>query len=155
MRFSRDFRHIVLYGLGLAVLIFALKWIQWKFLIVDHSMEIYIGLVAIFFTALGIWVAKQLLEPKVLRIEIEKEVLVPLHDPIAINEAELKKLNLTDREYDVLKLIAKGHSNADIAEHLYLSVSTIKTHVSNLFVKMNVKNRTQAMEMARRLKLVS
>lgn len=155
MTLSKDLRHTILYGLALAVLIFALKWIQWKFLIVDHSIEIYVGLIAVFFTALGIWVATQLLEPKVVRIEVEKEVLIPLPEYVTINEAELSKLNLTEREYDVLQLIVKGHSNADIAEHLFLSVSTVKTHVSNLFVKMNVKNRTQAMEKARRLKLTA
>ena len=155
MTLSKDTRHILFYGLALAVLVFALKWLQWKFLIVDHSIEIYIGIVAVFFTALGVWVATQLVKPKVVRIEVEKEVLVPLPEHITINEVELNKLNLTEREYDVLKLLVKGHSNADIAEDLFLSVSTVKTHVSNLFVKMSVKNRTQAMEKARRLRLIS
>jgi DNA-binding CsgD family transcriptional regulator len=155
MTLSKDTRHILFYGLALAILVFALKWLQWKFLIVDHSMEIYIGLVAIFFTSIGIWVATQLVKPKVVHIEVEKEVLVPMPEHVTINEVELNKLNLTEREYDVLQLLVKGHSNADIAEHLFLSVSTVKTHVSNLFVKMSVKNRTQAMEKARRLRLTS
>jgi NarL family two-component system response regulator LiaR len=155
MILTKDTRHILFYGLALAVLVFILKWLQWKFLITDHSMEIYIGLVAVFFTALGIWVATQLVRPKIVHIEVEKEVLVPLPEDVTINEAELRKLNLTEREYEVLQLIVKGHSNADIAEHLFLSVSTVKTHVSNLFVKMNVKNRTQAMEKAGRLKLTA
>jgi DNA-binding CsgD family transcriptional regulator len=155
MTLSKDTRHILFYGLALAILVFALKWLQWKFLIVEHSIEIYIGLVAIFFTSIGIWVATQLVKPKVVHIEVEREVLVPMPEHVTINEAELNKLNLTEREYDVLQLLVKGHSNADIAEHLFLSVSTVKTHVSNLFVKMSVKNRTQAMEKARRLRLTS
>jgi ATP/maltotriose-dependent transcriptional regulator MalT len=130
-----------------------LKWLQWKFLIVDNSIEIYVGIVAVFFTALGIWVATQLVEPKVQKILVEKQVLVPFPQDAAINEAALKELNLTNREYEVLQLLAKGHSNADIASNLFLSVSTVKTHVSNLFVKMEVKNRTQALEKAKRLRI--
>jgi DNA-binding CsgD family transcriptional regulator len=147
-------RHILIYGLLLAILIFALKWMQWKFLIVDHSLDIYIGLIAVFFTILGIWVATQLVKPKVQKVVVEKEVYLPQPGEFKINEAELKKLNLSSREYEVLQLLAKGYSNADIAENLFLSISTVKTHVSNIFVKMGVKSRTQTIEKAKRLKLV-
>ena len=124
-----DFKHILLYGIILAVLIFALKWIQWKFFILDNAIDIYIGLVAFFFTALGIWVASQIVKPKVETIVIEKEV----PEKFLLNEAELQKLNLNRREFEVLQLLATGYSNADIAKSLFLSLSTIKTHVSNLF----------------------
>jgi DNA-binding CsgD family transcriptional regulator len=151
--FSR-FRHIILYGFLLAVLVFALKWLQWKFLIVDNSLEIYIGLIAVFFTILGIWVATQLTKPKVHTVVIEKKVLVAPADESAVNETELKKLNLSSREYEVLQLLAKGYSNAEIAGTLFLSLSTVKTHASNLFVKMDVKSRTQTIEKAKRLKII-
>jgi len=151
--FSR-FRHIILYGFLLAVLVFALKWLQWKFLIVDNSLEIYIGLIAVFFTILGIWVATQLTKPKVHTVVIEKEVLVAPADESAVNETELKKLNLSSREYEVLQLLVKGYSNAEIAGTLFLSLSTVKTHASNLFVKMDVKSRTQTIEKAKRLKII-
>lgn len=150
MTFLKDFRHIILYGLILAVLVFALKWLQWKFLIVDNAIDIYIGLIAVFFTVLGVWVATQLVKPKVQTVIIEKEV----PEKFGVNETELKKLNLSSREYEVLQLLAKGYSNADIAENLFLSLSTVKTHVSNLFVKMDVKSRTQATEKAKRLKII-
>jgi DNA-binding CsgD family transcriptional regulator len=147
-------RHIILYGVVMALLIFALKWLQWKYLITDNSIEIYIGLIALFFTFLGVWVATQLAKPKVKTVVVEKEVyLTPPPPDFTLNEAELKKLNLTTREYEVLQLLTQGHSNADIAEKLFLSLSTIKTHVSNLLVKMDVKNRMQAVEKARRLKI--
>ncbi len=155
MTFSKDFKYVFLYGLIAAILVLALKWLQWKFLIIDNAVDIYVGLIAAFFTGLGTWVATQLIKPKVETVIVEKEVLIPLTDPITINEVELKKLNLTDREHDVLQLLTKGYTNSDIAEHLFLSVSTIKTHVSNLYVKMDVKNRTQAMEKAKRLKITS
>lgn len=154
MTLLKDFRHIILYGLILAVLVFALKWIQWKFLIVDNAFDIYAGLIAVFFTILGIWVATQLAKPKVETVIVEKEILVMQPEAFTINETELKKLNLNSREYEVLQLLAKGHSNADIATNLFLSLSTIKTHVSNLYLKMDVKSRTQAITKAKQLKII-
>lgn len=146
-------RHIILYGLLLAILVFVLKWLQWKFLIVDNATDIYMGLIAVFFTILGVWVATQLAKPKVQTVVVEKEIYIYQPDDVAINETELKKLNLSNREYEVLQLLARGHSNAEIAENLFLSLSTVKTHVSSLFVKMDVKSRTQAIEKAKRLKI--
>ncbi len=148
-------RYIVLYGLILAGLVFLLKWLQWKFLIVDNSLDVYIGLIAVFFTILGVWVATQLTKPKIQTVIVEKEIYVPLSDESTLNEAELKKLDLSNREYEVLQLLAKGYSNAEIATSLYLALSTVKTHVSNIFVKMEVKSRAQAIEKSKRLKLTA
>ena len=139
----------------MAIMVFALKWLQWKYLIADHSLDIYIGLVAVLFTFLGVWIATQLTRPKVQTVIIEKEVYLPSPGDSIINENELKKLNLTNREYEVLQLLTRGQSNAEIAESLFLSLSTVKTHVSNLFVKMDVKSRTQALEKAKRLKITA
>jgi DNA-binding CsgD family transcriptional regulator len=147
-------RHLILYGTLLAVLVFALKWLQWKFLIVDNSLDIYIGVIAVFFTILGIWVATQLVRPKVERVVVEKAVYISQPGQFSINEAELRKLNLSSREYEVLQLLAKGYSNADIAKSLFLSLSTVKTHVSNLFFKMEVRSRTQSIEKAKRLGII-
>lgn len=135
------------------MLIFLLKWLQWKFLIVDNSIAIYIGLIAVFFTVLGIWLATQLTQPKIEKVIIEKEVIIPQTEDFTVNKIELQKLNLTKREYEILQLLTKGQSNADIAENLFLSISTVKTHVSNLYLKMNVKRRTQAVAKAKKLKL--
>lgn len=146
-------RHIVLYGMLMAIMVFALKWLQWKYLITDNSADIYIGLIAVFFTSLGVWIATQLTRPKIRTVIVEKEVYVPQPDAFTLNEAELRKLNLTSREHEVLQLLAQGYSNAEIAERLFLSLSTIKTHASNLFVKMNVRSRSQAVEKARRLRI--
>lgn len=154
MTFLKNLRHIILYGLFLALLVFCLKWLQWKFLIVDNSIEIYIGLIALFFTVLGAWVATQLAKPKIKTVVIEKEVFISQPGDNIINETELKKLNLSKREYEILQLLAKGFSNAAIAENLFLSLSTVKTHVSNLFFKMDVKSRTQAIEKSKRLKII-
>ena len=148
------FRHIILYSLLMAVLVFALKWLQWRFIIVDHSLDIYVGLIALFFTVLGVWVAKQLMKTKVETLVIEKEVYIVPPDKLEVNETELRRLDLSSREYEVLQLLTKGYSNAEIAAHLFLSISTVKTHVSSLFVKMNVRSRTQAIEKAKRLNII-
>lgn len=151
MTLLKDFKSPLLYGLILAILVFALKWLQWKFLIVDNAIDIYVGLIAVFFTSLGIWVAMQLVKPKIKTIIIEKKV----PEQFLLNEKELEKLNLNPREYETLQLLAKGYSNAEIAENLFISLSTVKTHVSNLFVKMDVKSRTKALEKAKRLKIIA
>ena len=150
MPIPRENRHIILYGLVLALLVLALKWLQWQFLILDNAIEIYIGFIALFFTLLGIWLARQLIKPKVKTVVVEKEVpIVSVPD-----KSLLEELNLSSREYEVLQLLAKGQSNNDIAENLYLSTSTVKTHLYNLYSKMEVKSRTQAMEKAKRLKII-
>jgi len=152
-RLWKPTKSIFLYAAIMALLVFALKWMQWKYLVTDHSLDIYVGLIAVFFTLLGIWVASQLTKPKVETVVIEKQVYITPPEAFVLNEPELKKLNLTTREYEVLQQLSKGLSNAEIAENLFLSLSTVKTHVSNLFFKMDVKNRTQAIEKAKRLKL--
>ncbi|UII34623.1 response regulator transcription factor [Fulvivirga ulvae] len=148
-------KYIIIYGVSMALMVFILKWLQWKYLIADNSLDLYTGLIAIFFTILGVWVATQLARSKVRTVVVEKEIYRNRPEDDEIDEAELKKLNLTTREYEVLQLIAQGNTNAEIAERLFLSLSTVKTHVSNLFVKMEVKNRTQAIEKANRLKLTA
>ena len=140
--FFARYRFILFYGFLMALLVFALKWLQWKYLIADYSTEVYAGLIAIFFTIIGIWIALQLLKAKPLMVE--KEVLpVKTETP---DQEIWDKLQLSIREKEVLQLLINGHTNAQIADELYLSVSTIKTHVSNLYVKLNVKNRVQAVQ---------
>jgi NarL family two-component system response regulator LiaR len=146
--FPSNLRYLALYSFCMALLAFTLKWMQWKFFITDNSVEIYVGLIAVLFTALGIWISHQLTGKKVKVVVMEKETPAT---PFELNQQELVKLNLTSREYEVLQLMAQGRSNQEIAESLFLSVSTVKTHASNLFIKMEVKRRTQAIEKAKRL----
>lgn len=146
-------RYIFWYGILMAVLLLLLKWLQWKFLITDHAGDTYTGFIALFFTVLGIWLAFRLRGPEVRTVIIEKEIPVPRPADAGINETELQKLNLSSREYEVLQCMSRGLSNAEIAAELFLSVSTIKTHASNLFVKMDVKSRTQAIEKSKRLRI--
>lgn len=154
MPFLKDLRHIFVYGLTLSILVFTLKWLQWKFLIADNSIDIYIGLIAVFFTTLGIWVATRIIKSKTRTVVVEKKIVVPPAESFVRDEMELNKLNLSSREYEVLQLMAKGYSNADIADNLFVSLSTVKTHASNLYLKMEVKSRTQAIGKAKRLKII-
>ncbi|MBN8576990.1 MAG: response regulator transcription factor [Cytophagales bacterium] len=144
-------KHILFYSLAMALLVFALKWLQWKYLITDNSLEIYITLIALFFTALGTWIALQLV-PSTQSTGANEKVSANLLQAPLPNTAELEMMNLTLREQEVLELLIMGCTNAEIADKLFLSISTVKTHVSTLFVKMEVKNRIQAVEKANRLK---
>ncbi|MBL7728596.1 MAG: hypothetical protein JNM68_12955 [Dinghuibacter sp.] len=152
--FLGEHKTTILYSASLGLLLFLLKWAELRLLVFEHSFEIYIGLIAIIFTALGIWLALKLAKPRVQTVIVEKEVFVPLPENFTINEPELKKLNLSNREYEILKLLALGHSNEEIAKTLFVSLSTVKTHNQNLFAKMEVKRRIQAVEKAKRLKII-
>jgi DNA-binding CsgD family transcriptional regulator len=155
----RDFiarnKLVLIYGITMAALIFLLKWLELRFIIINHSFEIYIGLIALLFTALGIWLAIKLTKPKVRTVIIEKPVYISPSETFELNEQLIRKLNLSNRELEVLNLMANGLSNQEIAAQLYLSLNTVKTHSSNLFEKMEVKSRTQAIEKARRLSIIA
>ena len=138
----------------MAILLFLLKWLELKFIIINNSFEIYAGVIAIIFTGLGIWLALKLTKPKKETIIIEKEIYVSTPSEFTLNEKELTKLEISKRELEVLQLMAKGMSNREIAETLFISLNTIKTHSSNLFVKLDVKRRTQAIEKAKHLKII-
>ncbi|HVU95360.1 MAG TPA: response regulator transcription factor [Puia sp.] len=150
VRFLRRHKYAILYGTGLAVLLFLLKWLEWRFIIFDHAFEIYSGLIAVLFTGLGIWLATRLARPKVVTITLPPIEPAKTPDPGAI-----AKLGLSTRELEVLQLMAEGLSNQEIAARLFLSLNTIKTHSSRIFEKLDVRRRTQAVEMARRLKLIA
>ena len=154
-------RSTIVYGISLAFLLFFLKWLELRFIILDHSFEVYIGLIAILFTGLGIWLALKLSKPKVEKVVVEKEVYVErpatLQDQKAgfvLNTSLVSQLELSKRELEVLALMAEGHSNQEIAEKLFISLSTVKTHNQNLFEKLDVKRRIQAVEKARKLQLI-
>lgn len=142
-----------LYGISLALLLFLLKWLELRFVIIDHSFEVYIGAIALIFTGLGIWLALKLTKPKVETRVVEKEVLLHQKD-FVLNERELEKLGLSKREVEVLQLMSKGMSNQEIATQLFVSLNTIKTHSSKIFEKLDVKRRTQAVEKAKRLSII-
>ena len=138
----------------MAILLFLLKWLELRFIILDHSFEVYIGFIAVIFTALGIWLALKLSKPKIETVIVEKEVYVSRNENFVLNTSLVSQLELSKRELEILGLLAQGHSNQEIAAKLFISLSTVKTHLQNLFEKLDVKRRIQAVEMAKRLSLI-
>ena len=152
--FLRKHKATIIYSISLAFLLFLLKWLELRFIIFDHSFEIYIGFIAVIFTALGIWLALKLSKPKIETLVVEKEVYITRNENFILNTSLISQLELSKRELEVLNLMAQGHSNEEIAAKLFVSLSTVKTHNQNLFVKLDVKRRTQAIEKAKRLNLI-
>ena len=155
---NRNFfaRHkaIILYSISLAFLLFLLKWLELRFIIYRHSFEIYIGAIALLFTTLGIWLAMKLSKPKVKTVVIEKEVYLSRRENFTPNTSLISQFELSKRELEILSLMAEGHSNEEIAEKIFVSLSTVKTHNQNIFAKLDVKRRTQAIDKAKRLNLI-
>jgi DNA-binding NarL/FixJ family response regulator len=132
-------RTILIYGLILAVGAFVLQWLQFGLLARTHPTEIYVGLIALAFMGLGAWAGAKLFRKPV---------------PAQAFEANTKakaSLGISDREFEVLELLAAGRSNKEISASLNVSPNTVKTHVANLYGKLDVKRRTEAILRAREL----
>ena len=145
-------RNILIYGLCGGVLIIVLRLIEYRFLVLEHSLEIYGGLVALVFAALGIWLGLKLTKKE--EVVVVREVTVPASNSFVLNERKLGELGITKRELEILSLIASGMSNREIAEKLFVSENTVKTHSSRLFDKMNAKRRTQAVQLGKEFGLI-
>ena len=142
----------MIYGLCGGVLIAVLKYIEFRFLIAQHAFEIYGSLVAVIFAGVGIWLGLKLTGKK--EVLVVKEVQVPATRPFALNENRLKDLGITRRELEILELMAQGMSNREIAEKLFVSENTVKTHSSRLFDKLSAKRRTQAVQIGKEMGLI-
>ena len=142
-------RTALLYGLIGGALIVALKLIEYRFLVVEHSLEIYGGLVAFLFAALGIWLGLRLTRPTERVVVREVIRPVPVSTPFVADTAAIERLGLTPRELEILALIAAGLSNREIAGRVFVSENTVKTHSANLFSKLNARRRTQAVQIAK------
>lgn len=140
-------RTILLYAASMALLIFVLKFVEYRFLVRDLSLEFYLGLVAVLFTAIGVWAGLKITGKKTI-------VVTQLVTAFQLDEERLKQLGISKREYEVLELLAAGLSNQGIADKLFVSLNTVKTHTSNLFLKLDVQRRTQAIQKAKALRLI-
>ncbi|MGG7663890.1 response regulator transcription factor [Dyadobacter sp. BHUBP1] len=152
--FYHKHRQELLYGVSLALLLFVLRWLELRFLVMNHIIEIYVGAIALLFTGLGIWLAHKLTTPKVETRIVERAVYVTAVNEFTVNESERTRLGISHRELEVLQLVAEGLSNQEIGDRLFVSLNTVKTHSSRIFEKLEVRNRTQAVERARRLGLI-
>lgn len=135
---------VFLYGILLALLLVVLKVTEYNFYVKRLSIEFYVGLVAIFFTALGIWVGLKLTRKKIIVVQRQ----------FAFNQVEQQERGISNRELEVLELMAQGLANQEIADKLFVSLNTVKTHSSNLFSKLDVNRRTQAVQKAKELSLI-
>jgi len=155
---------ILVYGILGGVLIAVLKLVEYRFLVVEHSLEIYGGIVALIFAALGIWLGLKLTRtretvvvrevPVEVQVPVEVRVTVPVDAPFQRNDARLAQLGITPRELEILEAMAAGFSNREIAERLFVSENTVKTHAARLFDKLSARRRTQAVQLAKQARLI-
>lgn len=139
-------RTIIIYGIAMAVLLALLKFVEYKYFVRDIPLEFYIGLVAVMFTTIGIWAGLRLTRPRGVEVEVQA--------PFERDENVIKKLGISKREFEVLELIAEGLSNQDIADRLFVSTSTVKTHVSNVLAKLDAGRRTEAIARAKEMHII-
>lgn len=134
-------RTVILYALGLAVAAVALEQLKFRYAADEISTDLYVGLLALGFTALGLWVGHRLTAKKPAA-------------PFERNNAAIASLDLTPRECEILDLLASGQTNQELARVLGVSPNTVKTHLANLFAKLEVDRRVKAIEKARFLALI-
>lgn len=155
-------RSVLLYGVLGGLVVAGLQFIEYRWLVLEHSIEIYGALVAAVFAVLGLWLGRRLTGPPQVRtVEVVREVVVPGPDaapapPAAFkrDQARLDELGITPRELQVLELIAEGLSNKEIAARVHVSENTVKTHSSRVFDKLGARRRTQAVQLAQQWRLI-
>ena len=151
-------KHVLLYGLLGGVLIAVLKFIEYRWLVVEHSIEIYGGLVAVVFASFGIWLGLRLtrLTRPAHHTEtvVVREVMVEAPIEFVRDQEKCASLGITPRELQILALIAEGLSNKEIAARVFVSENTVKTHSSRVFDKLGARRRTQAVQLGKELRLI-
>lgn len=133
---------IFIYGIALALLVFLLENFEYRYIVREYPTEIFVLFLAILFTGIGLWAGRMLTTSKVYSNEFRR------------NENAIEYLQISDRELEVLELVAKGYSNKEIANNLFVSVNTVKTHLQKVYEKLEVNRRTQAVEKAKGLKII-
>jgi len=145
---------VLLYGLLCGALIALLRLVEYRTLVIEHSLELYGGIVALVFAVVGIWLGQKLTRERVVSREVRVEVPVVRDGPFVRDQAKVAELGLTPRELDILEAMAAGHSNREIAERLFVSENTVKTHAARLFSKLAARRRTQAVQLAKEAGLI-
>lgn len=143
-RFPLPWPQVALYAALLAAGTLALQWLDYQRLVRSFPNAIYEGLLATGFLALGLWLGTRLLGRRV----------PPVEAGIEGNPRAAEALGISPRELEVLREIAAGHSNKEIALRLHVSPNTVKTHIARLFEKLEARRRTDALRRARELGLV-
>jgi DNA-binding NarL/FixJ family response regulator len=147
---SQAFRELALYGGCGGILIAVLRLAEYRFLVLQHSVEIYWSIVAAVFAGLGIWLGGTITKKKPEVVVRE----VRVDGPFVLDENRVRELQLTPRELEILGLIAQGLSNKEIAERVFVSESTVKTHASRMFDKLGARRRTEAVQLGKSWRLI-
>ena len=162
-------RHVLIFGLVGGLLIAILQYTEYRFVVIEHSVELYSALVAVLFAAFGIWLGQRITRRREIVREtvVVKEVLVPSLPPVqplidvisapapfVFNAAQQQSLGITPRELETLTLVARGLSNREIASQLFVSENTVKTHCARAFDKLGAARRTQAVQRGKELGLL-
>ena len=148
-------RHVLIFGIVGGLLIVTLQLTQYRFLIIEHSVELYSALVAILFSAFGIWLGLRITRRR--ETIVIKEVIIPAANsaaPFTPNTAQQQSLGITARELEILTLVARGLSNREIATQIFVSENTVKTHCARAFSKLGAARRTQAVQRGKELGLL-
>lgn len=146
-------KHVLLYGILGGLLILLLKAIEYRYLVIERSVEIYAGLIAAIFAATGIWLGLKLTQPRERVVVREVEVPVAAN-PFSRNEQKIQQLGLTPRELEILELMAAGLSNREIGEKIFVSENTVKTHSRHVFDKLGARRRTEAVKRGQEFGLI-
>jgi len=155
-------RHVLIFGLVGGLLIAILQYTEYRFVVIEHSIELYGALIAILFAAFGIWLGLRITRRRetIRETVVVREVLVPAEAPVphapntALQQDQQKALGITARELEILTLVARGLSNREIATQLFVSENTVKTHCARAFDKLGAKRRTQAVQLGKELGLL-
>lgn len=147
-------RTVVLYGVVAGLFVALLRLVEYRFLVVEHALEIYGGIVALLFAGLGIWLGLKLTRTRVEIREVPVPVPAPAAESFSVDRDRQAQLGVTARELEILECMAAGLSTREIAEKLYVSENTVKTHTGRLFDKLGARRRTQAVQRAREARLI-
>lgn len=145
-------KRVLFYGLLGGILIALLKILEYNYFVHAYPSEIYGGLLAVLFTGLGLYFGLRWARSR--EVVVIREVRVPEGGPFVLDPAKLQEVGLTQREHEILGLIAEGLSNREIGERLFVSENTVKTHSSRVFDKLGVNRRVQAVVKGRELGLI-
>ncbi|MGA2909473.1 MAG: response regulator transcription factor [Terracidiphilus sp.] len=151
-------RHVLIFGVVGGLLIATLQYTEYRFVVIEHSVELYSALVAVLFAAFGIWLGLRITRNRetIRETIVVKEVLVPAEaaTSFAPNTAQQQTLGITARELEILTLVARGLSNREIATELFVSENTVKTHCARAFDKLGAARRTQAVQRGKEMGLL-
>jgi two-component system, NarL family, response regulator LiaR len=146
-------KRVLIFGLVGGVLIALLQLTEFHFVILEHSVAIYGVLIAILFAGTGVWLGTRLLAPRERIVKVE--VPVPAAPNLIADDTARERLGITRRELEILELVARGLSNREIGETLFVSENTVKTHCSRAFDKLGARRRTEAVQRSKELGLLS